>query len=83
MKNAHYLLISLLLLCSACRHKDQGVTQTLKDGLTGSNRALTDIIDLNYRVLEERMNDPVVHDNATVWTPKIILLRKTANDCIA
>jgi len=83
MKRAHHLIISFLL-CAACgQRKERIVTDSLKDGLTSSNQMLMDIIDLNYHALADRLNDPLVHERARIWAPKMTLLQRSSSDCIA
>ena len=84
MKLHNKVLTVLLLIAAGCgQTKERIVTNSLKDGLINSNQMLTDIIDLDYHALEERLADPILHQKAIIWTPKIRLLQKSSGDCIA
>lgn len=84
MKLPHRTLIALLLIAAGCtQRKERVVTNSLKDGLTSSNQMLMDIIGQNYQALADRINDPLVHERAMIWAPRMTLLQRSSSDCIA
>lgn len=84
MKLPHKTLIALLLIAAGCTQRNERVvTNSLKDGLTSSNQMLMNIIGQNYQTLADRLNDPLVHERAMIWAPKMTLLQRSSVDCIA
>jgi hypothetical protein len=86
MKRSYNLLFTFLLLSAACRQHtniEQRAANSIRDGLNNSNRILARITDGNYRLLEESLNDPFMAQRASIWNPKIRLLKKASRDCLS
>jgi hypothetical protein len=84
MKLLPSILALFLLITAGCGpSKDHTVAAGLKGGLDASNQIIKDLVDLNFRTLDERLDDPLLHSQAIIWFPVIKQLRRTSSACMA
>jgi hypothetical protein len=72
-----------LIVAGCGQSKDRAIATHLKEGLDTTNQMIKDLVDDNFRTLDERLDDPLLHSRAIIWFPVIKQLKKTSNACMA